>query len=97
MPAGGAILHHAAARGRCADYDSYYWYDTPPHDLAAQQGGRAHLTWIFAAPFFAGGGTGTALLAAARAVLCHRGYTQLSATFLLGKSLQHALALAQRL
>jgi len=54
------------------------------HDLAAQQGGRAHLTWIFAAPFFAGGGTGTALLAAARAVLCHRGYTQLFSTFLLG-------------
>jgi GNAT superfamily N-acetyltransferase len=75
---------HAAAGGDPGDALSYGWLARPPADLWAAGGGQPHLTWIFVAPGHAGRGVGTALLAAAAAVLRRRGGAGLWSTFLAG-------------
>jgi GNAT superfamily N-acetyltransferase len=60
------------------------WHEPPPADAIERRLGQPHLTWVFVDPVEAGGGVGTALLAAAVKGLLGLGYGELVSTFLAG-------------
>ncbi len=84
LPPVGAIFITLLPDLDAADWDSFHWREPPPEDCIARCLGRPHLTWIFVGPTQAGGGTGTALLAASVAALKGMGYQQLATTFMAG-------------
>jgi GNAT superfamily N-acetyltransferase len=80
----GAILVTLLPDADPTEWGAFHWQEPPPPDCLARRAGRPHLTWAFVGPFHAGGGVGTALLAAAVRGLLELGYTQLASTFLAG-------------
>ncbi len=80
----GAVFVTLLPPGDLTDWDSYRWASPPPEDAIGRRQGRPHLTWIFVSPWFAGQGTGTALLAGAVRELRAMGFTELASTFMIG-------------
>lgn len=80
----GAILITLVPEGDPSDWGTYLWPTPPPANCVERRLGQPHLTWVFVAPWCAGQGIGSALLAASANELRRLGYTRLLTTFLLG-------------
>ena len=93
----GALMTTLVPPGDPTDWHSYRWQEPPPPDAIERRLGRPHLTWIFVAPDSAGQGVGTTLLCAAAAELRGLGIPRIAHHLRARQSLEHALALAQRL
>ncbi len=65
-------------------WDSFLWREPADEGTVARREGWPHLTWIFVAPFSAGHGVGTALLAGVVRELRGLGFADLLSTFLVG-------------
>ena len=80
----GAILVTLAPRGDLTEFGSLHWRKKPPKNAVERRLGRAHVTWVFVAPMFAGHGVGSAMLSSAVNGLVGLGYTELVTTFISG-------------
>jgi len=66
------------------DWWDGHWLEPPPQNAAKLGLARAHLTWVFVTPAYAGYGIGSVLLAHAANALLAEGFLELATTFLVG-------------